>query len=124
MTMCSSIAAARISGPLREAEGATVLEFRFEAHDPTFAGHFPGRPLLPGAFQLEMARVAAEWTVGCPLVVREVCKAKFLLPILPDEVLRLELKWSEVDGTIHARTALSASGRPAGEALLRLWRSA
>ena len=124
MTMRHSIAAARINGPSHEAEGTAVFEFRFAADDPTFAGHFPGRPILPGAFQLEMARAAAEWTLDCPLSLKEVCRAKFMRPISPDETVRLELKWSEAEGIIQARTTLSAGGRPAGEASLRLCRSA
>ena len=124
MTMHSSITAARISGPRCEADGTAVFEFRFGADDPTFAGHFPGRPMLPGVFQLEMARVAAEWALDCPLAVREVCRAKFRRPILPGEVVRLELKWSEEGGTIQARAALSVGGQPAGEVSLQLWRSA
>jgi 3-hydroxyacyl-[acyl-carrier-protein] dehydratase len=123
MTMRNSIAAARIDGPRREADGTVVFEFRFGADDPTFAGHFPTRPLLPGVFQLEMARAVAEWALDCPLTVREVCKAKFLRPILPDEIVRLELKWSEADGTILARAGFSVGGQPAGETVLRLWRS-
>lgn len=124
MTMRGSIDAARVSGPRREAGGVAVFEFRFSADDPTFAGHFPGRPLVPGAFQLEMARAAAEWILDCPLVVGEVGKAKFLRPILPEEVVRLELKWAEAGGTIQARSTLSVGGQPAGEASLRLCRSA
>jgi 3-hydroxymyristoyl/3-hydroxydecanoyl-(acyl carrier protein) dehydratase len=123
MTMHSSIAAARVSGPRREPDGTAVFEFRFGADDPTFAGHFPGRPLLPGVFQLEMARAAAEWALDCALSVREVCRAKFLRPILPDELVRLELKWSEADGIIQARAAVSVDGQPASETALRLWRS-
>ena len=124
MTMYNSIAAARISGPRREADETAVFEFRFGADDPTFAGHFPGRPLLPGVFQLEMARMAAEWALNGPLAVREVCRAKFRRPILPDETVRLELKWSEAGGVIQARAAYSVGGQPAGETLLQLWRSA
>ena len=60
MTMQSSIAAARIGEPKHNADGTAIFEFRFGADDPVFAGHFPNRPLLPGIFQLEMARVAAE----------------------------------------------------------------
>ena len=124
MTMHSSIAAARISGPRREADGTAIFEFRFGADDPTFAGHFPGRPLLPGVYQLEMARAAAGWALDCPLAVREVCRAKFRRPILPGEIVRLELKWSEVGGGVQARAALSVDGQPAGESVLQLWRSA
>lgn len=124
MTMRSSISAAKIIGPCHEAEDTVVFEFRFNSNDPTFTGHFPGRPLLPGAFQIEMARISAEWTLNCPLLVREVTRAKFRRPLLPEEVVRLELKWAEADGIIQARSSLSVGGQPVSEASLQLWRSA
>ena len=105
------------------ADGATIFEFRFGANDPVFAGHFPNRPLLPGVFQLEMTRVAAESVLNCSLTVREICRAKFQRPILPDEVVRLELKLSEADGAIQARANYSVSGQPAGETILLLCRN-
>jgi 3-hydroxymyristoyl/3-hydroxydecanoyl-(acyl carrier protein) dehydratase len=123
MTMQSSIAAARIGRPRQNADGANVFEFRFGADDPTFAGHFPNRPLLPGVFQLEMARVAAESVLDCPLVVREISKAKFQRPILPDETVRLELKLSEAEKTIQARADFFVGGQPAGETVLLLCRN-
>jgi 3-hydroxyacyl-[acyl-carrier-protein] dehydratase len=121
--MQSSIAAARVGGPQRNADGSTIFEFRFGADDPTFAGHFPKRPLLPGVFQLEMARIAAECVLNCPMAVREISRAKFQRPILPDEVVRLELKLSEDDNTIRARADFFVGGQPAGETILLLWRS-
>jgi 3-hydroxyacyl-[acyl-carrier-protein] dehydratase len=121
--MQSSIAAARIGGPQPGADGPSVFEFRFGADDPVFAGHFPGRPLLPGIFQLEMTRAAAESALDCPLAVREISKAKFQRPILPDESVRLELKLSEADGVIQARAGFSIGGQPAGETILLLWRN-
>ena len=60
MNMRASIDAAQTSGPLEPGDGAMAFAFRFAANDPAFAGHFPTRPLLPGVFQLEMARRAAE----------------------------------------------------------------
>ena len=123
MTMRDSIAAARISGPSHEADGAAMFEFRFGADDPTFAGHFPTHPLLPGVFQLEMTRAAAEWVLDCSLAVREVSKAKFQRPILPGEIGRVELKWSEAGGTIRARAGFSVGGQRAGETTMTLWRS-
>jgi 3-hydroxymyristoyl/3-hydroxydecanoyl-(acyl carrier protein) dehydratase len=89
MTMRNSIAAARISGPSGQADGAVVFEFRFGADDPVFAGHFPAHPLLPGVFQLEMTRASAEWALHCPLALNEVSKAKFQRPILPEEIVRV-----------------------------------
>jgi 3-hydroxyacyl-[acyl-carrier-protein] dehydratase len=123
MTMPASIAAAKISGPVRGSDGVIVFEFRFGATDPVFAGHFPNRPLLPGVFQLEMARAAAEWALDCKLSVREICRAKFQRPILPEDPVRLELKLLEADGLIQARAGFSAGGEPAGETLLTLWRN-
>jgi 3-hydroxymyristoyl/3-hydroxydecanoyl-(acyl carrier protein) dehydratase len=121
--MQSSIAAARIGELQKNADGANVFEFRFGADDPVFAGHFPNRPLLPGVFQLEMARAAAESVLGCPLIVREISKAKFQRPVLPDETVRLELKLSEANGVIQARASFSVQGQAAGETILLLWRN-
>lgn len=123
MTMRDSIAAARISGPQPTADGTAVFEFRFGADDPTFAGHFPTHPLVPGIFQLEMTRAAAEWVLNCRLAVREIGKAKFQRPIYPAERVRLELKWSEAGDTIRARASFSVGGQRAGETTMRLWRS-
>jgi 3-hydroxymyristoyl/3-hydroxydecanoyl-(acyl carrier protein) dehydratase len=121
--MRRSIAAARISGPCRTADGVTVFEFRFGADDPVFAGHFPAYPLLPGIFQLEMTRAAAEWALQCSLLLREISKAKFQRPILPAEIVRLELKWSETAGLIRARAGFSVTGQRAGETMMLLCRS-
>jgi 3-hydroxymyristoyl/3-hydroxydecanoyl-(acyl carrier protein) dehydratase len=121
--MQRSIAAARIGEPQKNADGADIFEFCFAANDPVFAGHFPSRPLLPGIFQLEMARAAVEIILNCPLTVREVSKAKFQRPILPDETVRLELKLSETGETIQARASFSVKGQSAGETILLLWRN-
>ena len=123
MTMRESIAAARISGPQLTADGAAVFEFRFGADDPTFAGHFPTHPLLPGIYQLELLRAAVEWVLNCRLAVREIGKAKFQRPIYPAEIVRLKLKWSEAGGTIRARASFSVGGQRAGETAMKLWRS-
>jgi len=123
MTMRESVAAARINGPEGTPDGAAVFEFRFDADDPMFAGHFPTQPLLPGIFQLEMTRAAAEWVLICRLGVREVSKAKFQRPIFPAEIVRMELKWSEAGDTIRARANFSVGGERAGETTMRLWRS-
>ena len=101
--MRDSISAARIGDPRQNADGTTVFEFKFAAEDPAFAGHFPGRPILPGVFQLEMTRVAAESVLNCLLSVREIRKAKFQRPILPGETVRAELKLSTTDGAVQAR---------------------
>lgn len=124
MNMRDSIVAAHIGGPQASADGAVMLEFRFGADDPIFAGHFPTYPVLPGVFQLEIARFAAELIRQQPVVLREVAKAKFLVPIGPGETVRLELKLSGPAATIQAQARFVVSGRLVGEALMLLAQNA
>ena len=123
MNMSESIQAARLGDVERTSDGLAVLIFRFDAAQPVFAGHFPGHPILPGVFQLEMARVAAETILNGAMRVREITKAKFRRPILPAETIRLELKLSENAGTTQARAVFSVEGEPAGETILQLMRA-
>ena len=123
MTMRESIAAARINGPTRTSDGTAILEFSFPPDDPTFAGHFPTRPLVPGVFLIEIARVAVELILAGTFTVREITKAKFLRPIIPAETVRVELKLAPQADTIHAHARLSVGGRPAAEVRLQLARN-
>lgn len=123
MTMRDSILRALTGGVQMNANGSACLEFCFPTDDPTFAGHFPTRPLLPGVFQLEIALVAAETVLNQPLTVREITKAKFLRPIIPAEIVRVELKLTEKPDTIQTRASFTVTGQPAGEAILQLARS-
>jgi 3-hydroxyacyl-[acyl-carrier-protein] dehydratase len=120
MTMRDSISAARKSGPAAQADGTSRFEFNFSAEDPVFAGHFPQRPILPGVFQLEMVRMAAEWLQNRSFAVQEIAKAKFQRPVLPGETLALNLKLTESEGLVSARANFSCGGQVAGEAYLKL----
>jgi 3-hydroxymyristoyl/3-hydroxydecanoyl-(acyl carrier protein) dehydratase len=117
--MQASITAARIG----DFDASASIDFRFDATDPVFAGHFPKQPLVPGIFQLEMARLGAEWLFREQLRVREISKAKFLRPIVPAEVVRMNLKVSESDGAMAIRATFSVGGQAAGETVLMLVRT-
>ena len=121
--MRDSITAARLGEPRQNADGTVAFKFKFPANDLTFTGHFPGRPILPGVFQLEIVRVASELLLKCALVVCEIRKAKFQRPILPDEAVRVELKLNEKDEVIQAHAGFSVNGQAAGETILFLRRS-
>ncbi|HVI56586.1 MAG TPA: hydroxymyristoyl-ACP dehydratase [Luteibacter sp.] len=66
-----------------------VRPLRFDAAHPSFAGHFPGQPIVAGVLLIEQAAEALrEWRgVG----VSQVVDAKFLAPLLPGESAELEL---------------------------------
>ena len=55
---------------------------------PAFAGHFPGRPIVPGVVLLDQAQRAIEAATGLRLVGLSV--AKFHSPAVPGEVLTVE----------------------------------
>jgi 3-hydroxyacyl-[acyl-carrier-protein] dehydratase len=56
---------------------------------PAFAGHFPGRPIVPGVVLLDRMIAAVTNALGRPVV--GIGNAKFLSPVGPGAVL--ELSW-------------------------------
>jgi 3-hydroxyacyl-[acyl-carrier-protein] dehydratase len=69
----------------------TRREMRVPASHATAIGHFPGRPIVPGALLLD--EVAANLAGPGPLTFRAV---KFLAPVQHGELL--ELRWQTQDG--------------------------
>lgn len=66
-------------GPLEDA-------FRIPPDHPSFPGHFPERPILPGAVLLDLVALAARHTVQWE--VTGFPSAKFILPVEPgDEIV-------------------------------------
>jgi len=59
------------------------------ADHPAFAGHFPGRPILPGVVLLGWAARALEAVAGAPALPCELGVAKFLRPVGPGAVLTI-----------------------------------
>ncbi len=77
---------------------------------PALAGHFPGRPIVPGVVLVDRAILFAERLLGCAEVCWEIANAKFLSPVGPGETLAFRL---EVGG----RGAISFSVRAGGRAV-------
>ena len=65
-------------------------EFRIAPDHPSLPGHFPGNPVVPGVLVLEHVLAAIEAAHGSlpPLRLPQV---KFLQPLLPGQVARIEL---------------------------------
>jgi 3-hydroxyacyl-[acyl-carrier-protein] dehydratase len=68
------------------AEYTESIDFGYD--HPVFAGHFPGRPIVPGVLLLDSAQQAVEKATG--LVVSGIAAVKFLSPSAPGETLTLE----------------------------------
>lgn len=71
--------------------------FRF-ADPEIFAGHFPGKPLLPGIFLIEATRQAAERATGCRLAIRCVEEAKFTAEVRPGGAVTVEAALTQEEG--------------------------
>lgn len=75
------------------------------ADHPAFAGHFPGRPIVPGVVLLDEAVRALDaalcrgdvcWTLG---------SAKFLSPVTPGETVELSWQAPAASGAIAFKLA-------------------
>ena len=88
----------------------------FPVDHPVFAGHFPGRPMVPGVLLLDaalhalaQATLAADpGTAPRPPTIWQVASAKFLSPVLPGETLQLCL---ESTSPGRARFSIAGDGR-------------
>jgi 3-hydroxymyristoyl/3-hydroxydecanoyl-(acyl carrier protein) dehydratase len=60
------------------------MEFCIPHDHPSLAGHFPGRPIVPGVLLLEQAVAAIEAAHGALGALR-LPQAKFARPLLPGE---------------------------------------
>lgn len=78
-------------------------------NEPFFQGHFPGHPIMPGVLILEaMAQVGGVYAILANEVGENqvpyfvgIDNAKFRKPVLPGDVLRLELELLKVRRGIY-----------------------
>jgi len=90
----------------RNAGGAAVpeeamAETRFEvpADHPAFAGHFPGRPVLPAVVLLDTVVESARARLRSPVTVAGVPWAKFMAPLAPGDrgTIRLRIRADQLE---------------------------
>ncbi len=67
--------------------------FTIKRHHPSLAGHFPGRPIVPGVVLLD--EVLALMSGASAAFVR-LASVKFIAPVLPEQ--NVALAWSEQSG--------------------------
>jgi len=78
------------------------------ADHPALAGHFPGRPIVPGVVLIDRAIVFAERLTGCADVRWRIANAKFASPVGPGETLSFML---DVGGGGAISFSVRAGGR-------------
>ena len=103
-------------------------------NEPYFAGHFPGRPLMPGVLICESLTQAAELlarrsqapeAAGRAIVLVGLDRVRFCRPIVPGEQVRLEVTLrAQCDGQWKMYGRALVDGALAAEARLLLRESA
>lgn len=83
-------------------------------NEPFFAGHFPGRPIMPGVLILEaLAQVGAVAVLSRPehrgklALFAGLDKVRFKRPVLPGDTLRLEMTLERMRGPIGKGTGVA-----------------
>jgi 3-hydroxymyristoyl/3-hydroxydecanoyl-(acyl carrier protein) dehydratase len=66
------------------------LTLAIAADHPAYAGHFPGRPILPGVVLLDEVLYALAAVAGRDRASGQIRSAKFLSPVAPGEALRVD----------------------------------
>jgi 3-hydroxymyristoyl/3-hydroxydecanoyl-(acyl carrier protein) dehydratase len=85
------------------------------ADHPAFAGHFPGRPIVPGVVLLDAVLDCLATECGVPAA--QISNAKFLSPVGPGEVVELRYE-SATSGTF--RFYLSCAERAVATGVVRM----
>ena len=94
--VAGAIRDAAVGGIERGADGAFRQRYVFGADFPAFAGHFPGRPILPAVLQIMAATLLIEAVAGRRLLAAAIERAKFVLPVAPG--MRVEIACRRLPG--------------------------
>jgi 3-hydroxyacyl-[acyl-carrier-protein] dehydratase len=99
-----------------------VMSFELAADHAIFAGHFPGRPIVPGVMLLEWAQAEISHSLGRAPRELRVREVKFFAPLEPGQ--RAQLRFAAPaaaatrcafdirrDETVVVRGTLEWSGR-------------
>ncbi|HEX3553762.1 MAG TPA: hypothetical protein VIA62_11100 [Thermoanaerobaculia bacterium] len=86
---------------------------------PLFAGHFPGRPLLPGILHLALARRALEEVTGREVALAAVRSLKLRRPVAPGDRLELRIGAPGEDGV--ARFEVRCDGAAVSQGVVEVW---
>ena len=105
------------SGIEESQPGMIKQRYRFRPDFIGFSGHFPGNPILPAFVQILTALTLTEIYKGRPLKAASVEKAKFRIPLQPDQEIEVTCRQLTVgeltgcDARLTVSEGLAASFR-------------
>ena len=90
-------------------QGEVSLTFAID--HPAFAGHFPGRPIVPGVLLIDAVLHAVAQAGQSAGENCQIASAKFLSPVLPGETLTISYTTTTTTDKGHTRFDISGKGR-------------
>ncbi|MEE6311578.1 3-hydroxyacyl-ACP dehydratase FabZ family protein [Plantactinospora veratri] len=100
---------------------SAVSTAKVDPGDPVFTGHFPGFPVLPGVYVVELVgqTVRAALGEGHRPELAAMDRCRFLSPVAPGDELRIEaaLSWSGPE--LRCSAKINTGRGPAAELRLR-----
>jgi acyl-coenzyme A synthetase/AMP-(fatty) acid ligase/uncharacterized membrane protein/3-hydroxymyristoyl/3-hydroxydecanoyl-(acyl carrier protein) dehydratase len=102
-------------------ENLILLEITLSPNCIYFDGHFPAFALLPALAQFDIAMRYAALYFNLSRFVKNVKRMKFINPILPNSVVRLNLRYNSEENSVSFTYANADSSKQfsAGKALLQ-----
>ncbi len=94
---------------LRKTTDEHRFDVRIDFDNPVFAGHFPGNPILPGVYIIEMAKECAELHFDRKYTISHIKSCRYYFTITParSENYVMLAEFSECDNGIRAKVDLS-----------------
>jgi 3-hydroxyacyl-[acyl-carrier-protein] dehydratase len=103
------------------ASGRSVTaDFLFPPDYIGFQGHFPGKPILPGACQVQCVLSTIEKGRGQRAVLKVIERAKYVTPIFPDEPVTCTVQEDADAGDVTFKARISKGGTRVTEMKLRV----
>ncbi len=119
MSLSGDVAAALLSAGWEEDGQTLAAQFRFKDSLAVFRGHFPGRPLVPGAMQIEMVRRALMQVTGRTYYLARIKKAKFMAPVLPGDLITLTAQ-TTAGSPLQVKARLSVDDKLAASLIMEM----
>lgn len=80
---------------------------------PSYAGHFPNQPIVPGVLLLELILVEIEASIGIPIRLLEIPNTKFQRPVTPEETIDVVVRIEDEHAPqLQARFQVACNGAP------------
>ena len=94
------------------------LGLRLSADLFWFKGHFPTSPILPGVTQVNWVMIYADELLGLNQAFSGMEVVKFQRPLLPDEVVSLQIDWLKEKHRLVFRYSVAGSVASSGKITL------